>query len=129
MTVPSIGGQLPHSDVWLRTQHQLQDHHQICDAIVIEFVDDLIRCPANMNARTSPISSSTLSSYTTVLLFWTGSTSANNVLSVIDPCTYYKGYHSIIHITLVETCFRFILLEVGSDNSARGFQVFKSRKP
>ncbi|KAH3784751.1 hypothetical protein DPMN_162718 [Dreissena polymorpha] len=30
---------------------------------------------------------------------------------------------------LVDIWYRFIWVEVGSDNSARGFQVFKSRKP
>ncbi|KAH3869611.1 hypothetical protein DPMN_032780 [Dreissena polymorpha] len=77
-------------NIWLRTLHQLQDYHQVCDVILIEFVDKLLRCPENMIGRTSPSSSATLTSYTTVRVFWSGSKSTYNVLSVIDPCTTTK---------------------------------------
>ncbi|KAH3883694.1 hypothetical protein DPMN_007658 [Dreissena polymorpha] len=74
-----------------------------------------------MNGRASPSSSATLSSCTNVIVLWSGSTSTYSVLSVIASFTNYKGYHSIIRMILVDTCYRFLWVEVGSDYSARVF--------
>ncbi|XP_041374148.1 putative nuclease HARBI1 [Gigantopelta aegis] len=101
---------------------------QVCDAILVEFAEELIPCPE------------TPDEWKNIAKQFGDRWQLHNCVSALDgkhiamQCPRrggslyynYKGYHSIILMALVDADYKFIWAEVGSNGSAGDAQVFNN---